>query len=56
MSLVVTKPTLTVESAEIAPPDDDDPGRIVLAGKAGLQPDDQSLDATAKIDRMPLTP
>lgn len=56
MSLVVTKPTLTVESAEIAPPDPADPGRIVLRGTAGLQPDDQSLDASATIDRMPLTP
>jgi hypothetical protein len=56
MSLVVTKPTLTVESLEIAPPDPDDPGRIVLHGTAGLQPEDTSLDATGKIDRMPLTP
>ena len=56
MSLIVTKPTLTMESAEIAPPDSADPGRVVLHGTAGLQPDDPSLDAQATIDRMPLTP
>ena len=55
-SFIVTKPTLFVESAELASPDPSDRGRILLNGTAGLQPADPAFHAEGKISQMPLTP